>query len=86
MRSFCAAAFERKLQAIFHGDDIKVAFTVTESLLNFGLFRLDGGYDLGTDLICTGDSAVVWGRELFGHYRRISKQIEGIRDIEHSGS
>lgn len=68
------------------GDDIKVAFTVTESLLNFGLFRLDGGYDLGTDLICMGESAVVWGRELFGHYRRISKRIEGIRDIEHSWS
>ncbi|NPV61267.1 MAG: winged helix-turn-helix domain-containing protein [Methanotrichaceae archaeon] len=59
-------------------NDIKVAFTVTESFLNLGLFRIDGGYDLGTDLICVGDSATAWGNELFEYYRGISRQVNDV--------
>jgi len=59
-------------------DNIRVAFTVTESFLNLGLFRLDGGYDLGTDLICIGESATAWGNELFEYYRGISRQVTDI--------
>lgn len=57
---------------------IKVAFTVTDCVLDFGLFRKDGGYDLGADLICIGESAIAWGKELFDHYRSLSQRVERI--------
>ncbi len=49
-------------------DDVKVAFTVTDKILSLGLFELDGSYDLTKDMICVGESAVRWGRELFDYY------------------
>jgi predicted transcriptional regulator len=49
--------------------EVHVAFTVTDSLLNLGLFRTDGSYDLGSDLICKGESSVKWGLSLFDYYR-----------------
>jgi len=55
---------------------VSVAFTVTDSVFSLGLFRLDGGYDLGNDLICTGDDAVKWGQELFEHYRERAELID----------
>jgi len=54
-------------------DDVTVAFTVTDTLLDLGLYRNDGTYDLSCDLICVGESAVDWGIELFDHYRNMSK-------------
>jgi predicted transcriptional regulator len=60
------------------GNGIRVAFTVTDSVLDFGLFRKDGGYDLGADLICIGESAIAWGKELFNYYEGLSKRIENI--------
>lgn len=57
---------------------VKVAFTVTDSVLDFGLFRKDGGYDLGADLICIGESAIAWGKELFDYYRNLSQRVERI--------
>lgn len=60
------------------GNDIRVAFTVTDSVLDFGLFRKDGGYDLGADLICIGESAIAWGKELFDYYRSISRRVEKV--------
>jgi predicted transcriptional regulator len=60
------------------GNGIKVAFTVTDTILDFGLFRKEGGYDLGADLICIGESAITWGKELFTYYRSLSKCIENI--------
>lgn len=50
--------------------DVRLAFTVADSLLSLGLFRSDGGYDLGSDLICIGDNARMWGLELFDFYRK----------------
>ena len=55
--------------------DVKVAFTVIDSLLSLGLFRTDGRYDLGNDLVCIGPSAKSWGMELFEYYRRNSTLI-----------
>ena len=55
--------------------DVKLSFTVTESFLNLGLSRIDGSYDLGTDLIYSGKKAVEWGKMLFQHYRSISEQL-----------
>lgn len=56
---------------------VTTAFTVTDTILNFGLFRVDGGYDLGSDLICKGDDAIKWGMELFRFYRDKSELIKG---------
>jgi predicted transcriptional regulator len=61
-------------------DDIKVAFTVTDAHLYLGLFRLDGTYDIGQDLFCTGKGAVAWGFELFEYYRGISKPVKNINE------
>jgi len=57
------------------GSDVKVAFTVTEDLLSLGLFRLDGRYDPGNDMICKGDSAREWGMELFKVYLNLSRPV-----------
>lgn len=56
--------------------DINIGFTVTESLLALGLWRLNGTIDLaGGELICIGEDATVWGRELFDYYKSRSKPI-----------
>ncbi|MCJ7444224.1 MAG: DUF1724 domain-containing protein [Methanotrichaceae archaeon] len=55
-----------KLYKINH--EVKVAFTVTDSLISLGLFGLDGVYDMVEDLICTGKKAQEWGMELFNYY------------------
>jgi predicted transcriptional regulator len=59
-------------------DGIKVAFTVTDVHLYLGLYMLDGSYDLGRDLFCTGEGATKWGLELFDYYFSFS---EPVRDI-----
>lgn len=58
--------------------DVKVSFTVTESFLNLGLTRMDGSYDLSSDLVCTGESAIAWGRMLFEFYKNKSELVENI--------
>ncbi|MDM7935118.1 MAG: winged helix-turn-helix domain-containing protein [Methanothrix sp.] len=56
-------------------EDIHIGFTVTESLLALGLYRLDGGIDLGSELVCIGPTATAWGSSLFEHYRARSKPM-----------
>ncbi|MDQ1283272.1 MAG: hypothetical protein QG666_1063 [Euryarchaeota archaeon] len=58
--------------------DVKVAFIVTESYLNLGLARVDGSFDLGTDLIYSGEKAILWGKMLYNHYRSLSTQFVNI--------
>jgi predicted transcriptional regulator len=58
--------------------DVKIAYTVTDSYLSLGLFRIDGGYDVGNDLNCFGEKAIKWGKKLFEHHRRMSHLIESI--------
>jgi predicted transcriptional regulator len=58
-------------------DGIKVAFTVTDDALFLGLYNLDGTYDALKDLVCNGQDAVYWGKELFEFYL---KQSHPIRD------
>jgi len=60
------------------GKDITIAFTVTDSLLSLGLFRINGFYDVGADLNCFGDKAIEWGKKLFAHYQSISDRVEGV--------
>jgi predicted transcriptional regulator len=59
-------------------DEIKIAFTVIDSMLSLGLYRMDGGYDLGNDLICIGPMARSWGLELFEYYRKSSISINSL--------
>jgi len=59
-------------------NDIKVAFTVTDNILSFGLFRLDGRYDISSDLNCKGLEARKWGMELFAYYLSMSEQVDAI--------
>lgn len=61
-------------------EEVKVAFTITESALSFALFLNDGTYDVSTDLIAYGTDAVDWGRKLFEYYRKRAKKI-GPEDI-----
>jgi predicted transcriptional regulator len=58
--------------------EITIAFAVTDTMLSLGLFRDDGVYDLGKDLICIGESAIEWGMELFEYYRRMSDLVKRI--------
>ena len=55
--------------------DIKISFLVTESFLNLGLSRIDGSYDLGTDLVYSGDRAVIWGMMLYDYYKSQATQV-----------
>ena len=50
-------------------EEPKVAFTVTESFLSFGLFDEKGMYDPTHDLISRDKEAIEWGRKLFEYYK-----------------
>jgi predicted transcriptional regulator len=58
--------------------EIKVAFTVTDSLISLGLYRLDNGYDLVNDLFCEGETSHAWGMELFNYYLDQSTPFKNI--------
>jgi len=74
--------FKSKNFRLYHlSEDIKVAFTVMDSMLSLGLFRLDGVYDLGSDLICVGDTAEIWGLELFQYYVKKAKPVESLAKL-----
>ncbi|MDY6964609.1 MAG: winged helix-turn-helix domain-containing protein [Halobacteriota archaeon] len=61
-------------------EEVKVAFSVTDSFLSFGLLRNDGTYDFDADLIAHDNEALNWARDLFEYYRKRSKMI-GLDDI-----
>ncbi|MCL1970002.1 MAG: DUF1724 domain-containing protein [Candidatus Bathyarchaeota archaeon] len=50
---------------IYVNDNIKVAITITERGVSWGLFNLLGEYDYANDLICEGKEARDWGHQLF---------------------
>jgi Predicted transcriptional regulator len=58
--------------------EIKVAFTVTDSFISLGLYRLDNGYDLVNDLFCEGETSHAWGMELFNYYLDQSTMFKNI--------
>jgi len=58
--------------------DLKIAYTVTDSYLSLGLFRLEGGYDVGNDLNCFGEGAIKWGKKLFEYHKSMSLLIKSI--------
>jgi len=57
-------------------DDLKLAFTVTDSFFSFGLFTSDGVYDIAYDLISEDERAICWGSELFDYYKGKARNFE----------
>jgi predicted transcriptional regulator len=49
-------------------EKMRTAFTVTDKFLSLGLYRTDGKYDFGTDLVSEGPAAIEWGNALFEYY------------------
>lgn len=58
--------------------DVRASFTVTESFLNLGLSRMNGSYDLGTDLVYTGEKAIEWGMMLYDYYKSQSIRLKDV--------
>ncbi len=54
-------------------NNIKVAFTVTDNFLSFGLFSSTGEYDSTKDLVSNDPDALAWGNRLFNYYKAKSK-------------
>ncbi len=58
--------------------EIKIALTVTDSLISLGLYRLDDGYDLGNELFCEKETSRAWGKELFNYYLNQSTLVKRV--------
>jgi predicted transcriptional regulator len=56
--------------------NIKITFTLTDSILYLGLFARNGLYDYNRALISDDARALSWGRELHEHYRQLSKVVD----------
>ena len=57
-------------------EDIKIAFTLSDSIFYLGLFDGKGVYDYNSALISDDEKALSWGRELHGHYRKLSTVVD----------
>ncbi|HEY9206210.1 MAG TPA: winged helix-turn-helix domain-containing protein [Candidatus Methanoperedens sp.] len=68
--------YSHHLEIFVTEEDVRVAFTVTDTFLSLGLFTNNGVYDITQDLIATDDMAVRWGYELFEYYRGRVKKYE----------
>ncbi|MDD2777841.1 MAG: DUF1724 domain-containing protein [Methanocellales archaeon] len=64
-----------KLELYVMKEPLKVAFTVTDSLLSFGLFNFDGTYDWNKDIIDSTKEGLKWGLELFEWYCKRSDKF-----------
>lgn len=69
---------QKGLKLYYIEENVNVAFTVLDDTLSLGLFRLDGTYDIGTDLICRGDKAMEWGLDLFKYYQDRAHLVDSI--------
>ena len=56
-------------------DELKIAFTVTDTFLSLGLFTLDGRYDVTMDLVSEDKKALKWGLDLFEYFRKKSRRV-----------
>ena len=54
-------------------NDVKIAFTVTDKFLSFGLFSSTGEYDSTKDLVSDDPDALAWGNRLFDYYKAKSE-------------
>jgi len=57
-------------------EEVKIAFTLTDSVLHIGLFSNDGTYDYNKDIISDNEKAISWGRLLYEHYFNKSKKVD----------
>ncbi|HIH36863.1 MAG TPA: winged helix-turn-helix domain-containing protein [Methanocellales archaeon] len=64
-----------KLKLYVMKKDLKAAFTITDSLLSFGLFNFEGTYDWNKDIIDSTKEGIEWGWELFEWYRKRSDEF-----------
>ena len=55
--------------------ELKIAFTVTDFVLSFALYFLDGNFDSSNDLLSYNKEAIKWGRDLFKYYYDKAKVI-----------
>jgi predicted transcriptional regulator len=56
-------------------EDIKIAFTVTDSSMILGLFSADGIYDPNLILVSDHNDAITWGNKLFDYHKKKSQKI-----------
>lgn len=56
-------------------EKVKIALTVSDNSFSMGLFKLNGEYDYGTDLISLNQKAIDWGDHLFEDIVKVSTRI-----------
>lgn len=56
-------------------EDVKEAFTVTDTCISFGLFTEGGEYDFNKDLYSESKEAIRWCEKLFEYYLKRSKRL-----------
>ncbi|MEG3225501.1 MAG: hypothetical protein BME94_08370 [Methanobacteriales archaeon Met13] len=56
-------------------EDVKLALTVNDEIVSFGLALDDGTYDYSMDLVSDDHDAILWGEKLFEYYLKKSKKI-----------
>jgi len=56
-------------------ENIKIALTVSENSFSMGLFKLNGEYDYGADLISLNPKAIEWGEHIFEDVVKVSTRI-----------
>lgn len=61
-------------------EEIKVAFTTSDTFLSMRLFLKDGNYDFYKNIISNEKSALKWGEDLFNYYQKRSGKI-GLQDF-----
>lgn len=83
LRDHLGESFEQTCQSFLSCDNTefllcdrepKMAFTVTDRFLSLGLHDESGIYDPTSELFCSEKPAIRWGKDLFDHYRKISKK------------
>lgn len=56
-------------------DDVKVGFTITDSVISLGLFDREGDYDMANDLVGYEEGALEWGMQLYEYYRNQAVEV-----------
>jgi predicted transcriptional regulator len=57
-------------------ESVKIALTVSENSFSLGLFKLNGEYDYGADLISLNQEAIEWGEHLFEDVAKRSTRMD----------
>ncbi len=68
----------KKVEFMICDEKPEVAFTVTNILINMGLFLKDGNYDVHNSIVSFDKSAIKWGEDLFKYYKERSEKVRGL--------